>query len=101
MPAGATKRFYMHLGQESQQLWAPSDLDPGEDGGVFWLPGRTLVELRMLSEEPLHIPSSSAHPPAASNGAGAPTAPLQRRGFAVILGWMPQRGTLISERPQS
>ena len=45
--AGETKQVLLHFSQETLQRWGAPQAQP-QDGAALWLPGRLLVQLRMV-----------------------------------------------------
>ena len=45
--AGETRQQLLYFSQETAQRWGPPGAAP-DDGAALWLPGRLLVQLRMV-----------------------------------------------------
>ena len=47
--AGQVRKTNVYFSQQTRQDWQPAQgMEPGQDGGALWLPGNTMLELRML-----------------------------------------------------
>jgi hypothetical protein len=47
LAAGETRQQLLYFSQETAQRWGPPGAAP-DDGAALWLPGRLLVQLRMV-----------------------------------------------------
>lgn len=45
--AGEKKQVLLHFSQETSQRWSEPDPQP-QDGAALWLPGKLLVQIRMM-----------------------------------------------------
>jgi hypothetical protein len=85
---GQVRKTNVYFSQQTRQNWQqPKDMEPGQDGGALWLPGSTMLELRML---PTVSRGQSADEDEGMDMAGT------GRGFLISFAWLVRQGMLIS-----